>query len=77
MATAAAVSESKRCPVWKFFKHFKEENKTLCVVVISSNDGTEKVCNKEFKGQFPTNLKKHLKSHHAAEYKILEKWKRR
>ena len=72
MATAAAVAGSKRSPFWKFFKYFKEENKTICVVVIFSNDSTEKVCNKEFKGQFLTNLKKHLKSHHAAEYKIIE-----
>uniref|UniRef100_A0A1X7U849 BED-type domain-containing protein n=1 Tax=Amphimedon queenslandica TaxID=400682 RepID=A0A1X7U849_AMPQE len=71
MATAAGVG-SKRCPVWKFFKYFKEENKTLCLVVTSSDDGTEKVSVKEFKGQFPTKLKKHLKSQHAAEYKALE-----
>jgi hypothetical protein len=69
-----AAGRPKKSAVWSYFTYDKESDISTCVVVISTNeDGEDKLCEKKIKGQFTTNLKKHLKAAHDQEYKIVVK----
>ena len=64
----------KSSSVWKYFTYDKESDKSVCIVNTQIEDSqdslnTVSVCGKEFKGQFPTNLKRHLKNCHYEQYK--------
>lgn len=60
-----------KCGVWKYFNFCQETNKCTCLIDISL-EGEEKLCGKEFKEKYPTNMKKHLKSSHPQHYNVLE-----
>ena len=65
---ASGGGRPKSSGVWSYFRYDKINDKSVCDV--KTNDGS--VCGKEFKGQYPTNLKKHLKTSHSDEYKCFE-----
>jgi len=54
--------------------HDKESDKSVCIVNTQIEDSQDSVstvsfCEKEIKGQFHTNLKRHLKNCHYEQYK--------
>ena len=65
----AGSGRPKSSSVWNYFT-YKNTDKTTCIVLCGDSNDT--VCGKEFKGQFATNLKKHLKSCHDAQYRCFE-----
>jgi len=66
----AGSGRPKSSSMWNYFTYDKDTDKTTCTVLCS--DKSDVVCGKEFKGQFATNLKKHLKSCHNEQYKCFE-----
>lgn len=68
---ATTTTGRPKCGFWKYFNFCQETNKCTCLIDISL-EGEEKLCGKEFKGMYPTNMKKHLKSSHPQHYKVLE-----
>lgn len=52
----------RRNDLWTYFTHNPAENKTECLVV--GDRGTR--CGYKLRGKNTTNLKRHLKAHHAA-----------
>jgi hypothetical protein len=50
--------------VWKYFSYNEQKRKSTCVVALA--DG--RLCNASVASKNPTNLKNHLKSHHAAQF---------
>jgi len=70
----AGSGRTKSSSVWNYFKYDKDAEKTICTVLCSncSGDSSDAICGKEFNGQYPTNLKKHLKACHPEHYKCFE-----
>ena len=56
----------KSSGVWNYFRYDKIKDKSVCTV------RSTVVVYKEFKGQYSTNLRKHLKTCHADAYKHFE-----
>lgn len=69
---AMATTGRPKCGVWKFYSYCKDKNSSKCSVVILLDGNEERLCGKEFKGRYATNLRKHLKTCHQQEYKTLE-----
>ena len=59
----------KSSGVWSYFRYEKMNNKSVCTV--KTDEGL--ICGKEIKGQYPTNLKKHLRNCHIDVYNCFEK----
>jgi len=53
-SSAGPGGRPKSSGVWNYFRYDKANDKSVCTV--TSSDGL--TCGKEFKGQYPTNLKK-------------------
>ena len=68
MASSVSIGRPKSSSVWSYFSYNKTSDKSICIVQTNETS----ICRKEFKGQYPTNLKKHLKICHNDEYKCFE-----
>ena len=71
---ASNAGRPKSSGVWEYFSYNKETDKSLCLVVRPSSqpDEAAAICGKEFKGSYPTNLKKHIKLCHHDVFQALE-----
>ena len=68
MASAVSIGRPKSSGVWSYLRYDKMSNKSVCIV--ETNEIS--ISGKEIKGQYPTNLKKHLRICHNDEYKCFE-----
>ena len=67
-----SVLGRKKSTVWKHFDYWKESDTSVCTVHMPTTEDPNKMCGKTLKGNFPTNLKKHLKKIHPALLKEVE-----
>jgi len=61
------AGRKKECEVWKYFEHIASNNTSKCLV----EDDKGKECGAVMSGKNPSNLKKHIQSHHAAAFREL------
>ena len=70
----SGTGRQKSSSVWQV-KYEKETDKSICLIPTSTadcQDSSNSLCGKEFNGQFPTNLKRHLRTSHYEQYKCFE-----
>ena len=61
----------RKSSVWNYFKYEKEKDKCVCQVKITK-DEKEVICGKELSGVYSSNMKKHLKMYHKADFHKFE-----
>ena len=62
----------QKSTVWKHFHYNKESDTSVCTILVPTTEDPDKECGKKLKGNYPTNLKKHLKKMHPTVYKTIE-----
>lgn len=68
MASTVSIGRPKCSSAWSYFRYDKKSDKSVCIV----ETNVTSICGKEIKGQYPTNLKKHLRICHSDEYKCFD-----
>ena len=67
-----SVLGRRKSTVWKHFDYCKESDTSVCTILMPTKEDPNKKCGKTLKGNYPTNLKKHLKKMHPAILKEIE-----
>ena len=62
----------RKSTVWKHFHYNKESDTSVCTILVPTTEDPDKECGNKLKGNYPTNLKKHLKKMHPTVYKTIE-----
>ena len=73
VASTSYAVEPSPPPVWHYFVHDQDKNKSVCQIEVTRDHGdhggpSKEVCGATVAGKFPTNLKQHLRKDHPAQY---------